>query len=73
MAKQDDTLEMNGIVEEVLPGAMFRIRLEGAQLVLGYISGRMRKNKIQILLGDKVRCEMSVYDLSKARITYREK
>ncbi len=73
MAKQEDMLEMAGVIEEVLPGAMFRVRLENSELVLGYISGRMRKNKIQILLGDKVNCELSVYDLSKARITYREK
>ena len=73
MAKQDDTIEMMGAVEEVLPGAMFRIRLENNALVLGHISGRMRKNKIQILLGDRVRCELSVYDLGKARISFREK
>jgi len=73
VAKQDDTIEMMGAVEEVLPGAMFRIRLENNALVLGHISGRMRKNKIQILLGDRVRCELSVYDLSKARIAFREK
>ena len=73
MAKQDDTIQMMGVIEEVLPGAMFRVRLETNALVLGHISGRMRTNKIQILLGDKVRCEMSVYDLSKARITFREK
>lgn len=73
MAKQEDTIEMMGVIEEVLPGAMFRIRLETNALVLGHISGRLRKNKIQILLGDRVRCEMSVYDLTKARIVYREK
>jgi translation initiation factor IF-1 len=73
VAKQEDTIEMMGVIEEVLPGAMFRIRLETNALVLGHISGRLRKNKIQILLGDRVRCEMSVYDLTKARIVYREK
>ena len=73
MAKQDDIVEIAGVVEEVLPGAMFRVRLETSALVLGHISGRMRKNKIQILLGDRVRCEMSVYDLSKARIIFRDK
>ena len=73
MAKQDDTIEMRGSVEEVLPGAMFRIKLENDAIVLGHISGRMRKNKIQVLLGDRVRCELSVYDLSKARISFREK
>ena len=73
MAKQDDIVEIAGVVEEVLPGAMFRVRLENTALVLGHISGRMRKNKIQILLCDRVRCEMSVYDLSKARIIFRDK
>ena len=73
MAKQDDTIEMMGVIEEVLPGAMFRVRLETNTLVLGHISGRMRKNKIQILLGDRVRTELSPYDISKCRITFREK
>jgi translation initiation factor IF-1 len=73
VAKQDDTIEMMGRVEEVLPGAMFRVRLENTALVLGHLSGRMRQNKIQVLLGDKVRTEMSVYDLSKCRIVFREK
>ena len=73
MAKAEDTIEMAGVVEEVLPGAMFRVRLENKALVLGHISGRMRQNKIQILLGDRVKTEMSVYDLSKCRITYRER
>lgn len=73
MAKQDDTIEMMGVIEEVLPGAMFRVRLETNALVLGHISGRMRKNKIQILLGDRVRTELSPYDVSKCRITFREK
>ena len=73
MAKADDTIEIAGVVEEVLPGAMFRVRLENKALVLGHISGRMRQNRIQILLGDRVKTEMSVYDLSKCRITYRER
>lgn len=73
MSKAEDTVEMAGVVEEVLPGAMFRVRLENKALVLGHISGRMRQNRIQILLGDRVKTEMSVYDLSKCRITYRER
>ena len=73
MAKAENTIEMAGVVEEVLPGAMFRVRLENKALVLGHISGRMRQNRIQILLGDRVKTEMSVYDLSKCRITYRER
>ena len=70
MAKSEN-IEVNGVVEEVLPNAMFRVRMENQHLVLAHVSGRLRQNKIQILLGDKVRMEMSPYDLSKARITYR--
>jgi translation initiation factor IF-1 len=70
---KEDVIEMTGVVEEVLPGAMFRIRLENTAVVLGHISGKMRQHKIQILLGDKVRLEMSPYDLTKGRITYRDK
>ncbi len=72
MAKQD-SIEMRGVVEETLPNSMFRIRLENNALVLGHISGRIRQNKIQILLGDKVRTELSPYDLSKCRIVFRDK
>ena len=72
MAKQD-SIEMMGVVEEALPNSMFRIRLENNALVLGHISGKIRQNKIQILLGDRVRTELSPYDLTKCRITFREK
>ena len=72
MAK-DDVIEMLGVVENVLPNSMFRVRLENDLLVLAHISGKIRKNRIQILLGDRVRTEMSVYDLSRGRITYRER
>ncbi len=72
MAKQD-SIEMRGVVEETLPNSMFRIRLENNALVLGHISGRIRQNKIQILLGDKVRTELSPYDLTKCRIVFRDK
>lgn len=64
---------MNGVVDEVLPNAMFRVTLEQGSKILGHISGRMRQNRIQILIGDKVRVEMSPYDLTKGRIVYREK
>lgn len=70
MAKED-YISMEGIVQEVLPNAMFRVKLENEHVVLGHISGKMRKNRIQILLGDKVKVEMSPYDLNKARIVYR--
>jgi len=70
---KDNMIEMMGVVEEALPNPMFRVRLETGALVLGHISGKIRQNKIQILLGDRVRTEMSVYDLTKCRIIFREK
>ena len=66
-------ISLEGKVEEVLPNAMFRVKLEQGSTVLGLISGKIRKNRIQILLGDKVRVEMSPYDLTKCRIVYRSK
>ena len=70
---KDDIISSDGIVEEVLPNAMFRVKLEQGSTILGHISGKMRQNKIQILLGDRVRVEMSPYDLTKGRIVYRDK
>lgn len=72
MAK-DDIIEMTGTVEEVLPSSMFRVRLENNVLILGHISGKIRKNKIQIIKGDKVVCELSPYDLTRGRISYRSR
>ena len=72
MAKED-VISLDGRVEEVLPNAMFRVKLEQGSTVLGFISGKMRQNRIQILLGDNVRVEMSPYDLTKCRIVYRSK
>lgn len=72
MAKEDQ-ISSDGIIEEVLPNAMFRVKLTQGPIILGHISGRMRQNKIQILTGDKVRIEMSPYDLTKCRIVYRER
>jgi len=66
-------ISLEGKVEEVLPNAMFRVKLEQGSTILGHISGKMRQNKIQILLGDSVRVEMSPYDLTKGRIVYRSK
>jgi translation initiation factor IF-1 len=71
MAKED-FIKMEGEVMEVLPNAMFRIKLETGPTILGYISGRMRQHEIRILLGDEVELEMSPYDLSKGRITRRK-
>ncbi len=64
---------MDGQVQEVLPNAMFRVKLEQGPIVLGHISGKMRQNKIQILIGDRVKIEMSPYDLTRGRIVYRDK
>ena len=72
MAKED-VISLEGKIEEVLPNAMFRVKLEQGSSVLGFISGKMRQNRIQILLGDRVRVEMSPYDLTKCRIVYRSK
>jgi translation initiation factor IF-1 len=70
---KEDQISSDGIIEEVLPNAMFRVKLTQGPIILGHISGRMRQNKIQILTGDKVRIEMSPYDLTKCRIVYRER
>ena len=71
MAK-DDLFVLEGRVVEVLPNAMFKVELESGQKVLGHLSGRMRQNNIKVLLGDEVKMEMSVYDLSKGRIVFRK-
>ncbi|MDR2221057.1 MAG: translation initiation factor IF-1 [Methylobacillus sp.] len=72
MAKED-TIEMQGEVLENLPNATFRVKLENGHIVLGHISGKMRKHYIRILPGDKVTVEMTPYDLTRARITFRAK
>ncbi|RTL30471.1 MAG: translation initiation factor IF-1 [Burkholderiales bacterium] len=70
MAKEE-LIEMNGVVDEVLPDSRFRVTLENGHQLVAYSSGRMKKNHIRILAGDKVSLEMSPYDLSKGRITFR--
>ena len=72
MAK-DDVIQMQGEVLENLPNATFRVKLENGHVVLGYISGKMRMHYIRILPGDKVQVEISPYDLTKGRITWRAK
>lgn len=72
MAKED-VLEFNGVVVEVLPDTTFRVQLENGHTILAYASGRMVKNRIRVLQGDKVKIEMTPYDLTKGRITFREK
>jgi translation initiation factor IF-1 len=69
---KEETIELEGVVEEIMPAAMFRIRLADTNtLVIGYLSGRMRTNNIKVLLGDRVLLEFSPYDLSRGRITRR--
>jgi translation initiation factor IF-1 len=72
MAKED-VIEMLGEVVENLPNAMFRVKLENGHVVLAFISGKMRMNYIRILPGDKVTVQMTPYDLTKGRITFRAK
>lgn len=73
MSKQDDILRMEGRVSDVLPNAVFRVTLSNGHQVLGHTSGKMRKNNIRILMGDRVDLELSPYDLSKGRIVFRYK
>jgi translation initiation factor IF-1 len=72
MAKED-LIEFKGTVMEVLPNAMFRVKLENDHIILGHTAGKMRKNRIRVLEGDTVVVEMTPYDLSKGRIIFREK
>lgn len=72
MAKKDDLLELTGKVTEVLPNSTFRVKPDGMDtIVLCYMGGRLKQNKIKVILGDPVKIEMSPYDLTKGRITYR--
>ncbi len=70
MAKEA-VIELEGLVEEILPGGGFKVKLENNQVIKAHISGKMRMNRIRILLGDKVKVELSPYDLTCGRITYR--
>lgn len=70
MAKEE-AIEVEGIIQEALPNAMFRVELENGHTILGHISGKMRKHYIRILPGDKVKVELSPYDLTRGRITFR--
>ena len=73
MAKEDSKILAEGSVVEALPSTQFRVRLDNDHEILAYLSGKMRKYYIRILLGDRVRVEMSPYDLSRGRIVYRHK
>jgi translation initiation factor IF-1 len=70
---KEEAIEVQGIILENLPNAMFRVKLDNGQQILAYVSGKMRMHFIKILPGDKVTVELSPYDLSKGRITYRFK
>ena len=72
MAKED-LIEFQGTVNEILPNAQFRVELENGHIILAQVSGRMRKNRIRVLQGDAVTVEMTPYDLTKGRITFRAK
>ena len=72
MAKEE-SIEVQGTIVETLPNAMFRVELENGKIILAYVSGKMRMHFIKILPGDKVTIELSPYDLTKGRITYRFK
>lgn len=71
MAKKDDIIEFEGEVIDTLPNTLFKVRLENGHEIIAHISGKMRKHYIRILTGDKVRVEMTPYDLDKGRITFR--
>ena len=73
MAKKDDIIEFEGEVIDTLPNTLFKVRLENGHEVIAHISGKIRKHYIRILTGDKVKVEMTPYDLTKGRITYRGK
>ena len=73
MAKEEDKIQVDGTIIEALPGTQFRVKLDNEHEVLAYLSGRMRKYYIRILLGDRVRVEMSPYDLTRGRIVFRHR
>ncbi|MFZ5820804.1 MAG: translation initiation factor IF-1 [Chloroflexota bacterium] len=73
MAKDDSKIKVEGTVIEALPGTQFRVKLDNGHEVLAYLSGKMRKYYIRILLGDRVAVEMSPYDLTRGRITFRHR
>ncbi len=72
MAKEE-AMEMEGVVTEILPGGRFRVQLDGLQMILAYTAGKMRKNRIRTMVGDRVTVEMTTYDLTRGRLIYRHK
>ena len=73
LMSKEDMIEFSGMVTELLPNAMFRVKLDNEHVILAHTSGKMRKNRIRVLAGDRVNVEMTPYDLSKGRITFRFK
>ncbi len=73
MSEKEDLMSFDGVVTEILPNAMFRVKLDNDHIILAHSSGKMRKNKIRILEHDRVTVEMTPYDLTKGRITFRHK
>jgi len=69
---KEDHIEMDGVVLETLPNTIFRVQLENGHIIIAHISGKLRKNYIRILTGDKVKVELTPYDLSKGRIVFRK-
>lgn len=70
---KEDLIQFQGTIIEVLPNAMFRVELENGHVILAHTSGRMRKNRIRVLMGDQVTVEMTPYDLTKGRVVFRQK
>ena len=70
---KEDLMEFPGVVQEVLPDTKFRVKLENEHIILAHTSGKMRKNRIRVMVGDRVTVEMTPYDLSKGRIIFRHK
>ncbi|MDB9776686.1 translation initiation factor IF-1 [Alphaproteobacteria bacterium] len=70
---KEDAIEFQGVVSDLLPNAMFRVKLDNDHEVIAHTSGKMRKNRIRVLAGDRVTVEMTPYDLTKGRITFRSK
>ena len=73
MSKKDEKIQMEGTIIEALPGTQFKVKLENGHEIIAYPSGKMRKYYIRVLLGDRVTVDMSPYDLSRGRITFRHK
>ena len=71
MAKEENILTFNGIVTDLLPNAMFRVKLENGHEIVAHAAGKLRKNRIRVLQGDRVTVDVSAYDLKKGRITFR--